>query len=117
MATDDQAQGDCWRFTYGDGCLWLEWDCEDGVQRTLKLGDIGDVLGRAGAAIAARPDLLGVIGRLYDREINCGLQTIWDVGVRVWIGGELGEQRPSETFAADQVGEIPGWLEREAAKA
>jgi hypothetical protein len=28
-----------------------------------------------------------VIERLYDSEINAGLQSDWDGGIAVWIGG------------------------------
>jgi hypothetical protein len=34
-------------------------------------------------------DLEHVLQQLHDSEINAGLQTIFDAGMRIWIGAEM----------------------------
>jgi hypothetical protein len=45
------------------------------------------------------------IATLYAREINCGCETFWDGGMRVWIGDEINgiraETAINRTRAAD----------------
>lgn len=59
-----------------------------------------------------------VIERLYDSEINAGLQSDWDGGITVWIGGPddtLGNQRlSSRTFMRSEFADIARWLNDEA---
>jgi len=38
---------------------------------------------------AYRPDLLKVLGELYESEINAGMSSFWDNGFRVWIGDDM----------------------------
>jgi hypothetical protein len=59
-----------------------------------------------------------VIERLYDSEINSGLQSDWDGGITVWIGGPgatPGNARlSSRTFVRSEFSDIPLWLDDEA---
>ena len=34
------------------------------------------------------------IAALYVREINCGCETFWDGGIKVWIGDAVNGQAP-----------------------
>lgn len=63
---------------------------------------------------AGHPDLEAVLAELYAREINCGIQTFFDSGIRAWIGDELNGQAASKTFAVGQVDEAAAWLLEEA---
>jgi hypothetical protein len=59
-----------------------------------------------------------VIERLYDSEINAGLQSDWDGGISVWIGGPVdtpGNSRLiSRTFMRKEFADISPWLDDEA---
>jgi hypothetical protein len=59
-----------------------------------------------------------VIERLYDSEINTGLQSDWDGGITVWIGGPEGTpgnaSMSSRTFMRTEFADIPLWLDDEA---
>ena len=59
-----------------------------------------------------------VIEQLYDREINTGLQSDWDGGITVWIGGPddtPGNERvSSRTFMRGEFADIALWLDEEA---
>jgi hypothetical protein len=54
-----------------------------------------------------------VIELLYDSEINAGLETDWNRGVRVWIaaGGRL---LAEHTFPHNEFDEVGTWLDHEA---
>jgi len=54
-----------------------------------------------------------VIELLYDSEINAGLETDWNRGVRVWIAAG-GRRLAQHTFARDEFAEVGTWLDREA---
>ena len=59
-----------------------------------------------------------VIEHLYDSEINAGLQSDWDGGITVWIGGPDdtpgNERLSSRTFMRDEFADIALWLDEEA---
>ena len=59
-----------------------------------------------------------VIEHLYDSEINTGLQSDWDGGITVWIGGPDdtpgNERLSSRTFMRDEFPDIALWLDEEA---
>lgn len=59
-------------------------------------------------------DLSTVIRRLYESEINCGLQSFWDGGIDVWIGDYANGRHVEGNFSARQMGEIAAWLDIEA---
>ena len=54
------------------------------------------------------------ISALYVREINCGCETFWDGGTRVWIGDRVNGHK-AETMFSRHMGEAPQWLVDEAA--
>jgi|HubBroStandDraft_6_1064221.scaffolds.fasta_scaffold664338_1 hypothetical protein len=39
------------------------------------------------------PDLEHILHQLHDSEINAGVQTFYDAGMRVWIGDEINGMR------------------------
>jgi hypothetical protein len=59
-----------------------------------------------------------VIELLYDSEINAGLQSDWDGGITVWIGGPA--ETPgnaflsSRTFTRSEFADAALWLDDEA---
>ena len=59
-----------------------------------------------------------VIEHLYDSEINAGLQSDWDGGITVWLGGPddtPGNQcLSSRTFMRSEFADIANWLDDEA---
>ncbi len=61
-------------------------------------------------------DLTGVMQQLYASEINCAVQSQWDAGFGVSIGGDTLYGRPeaSETFAADELADAAAWLDEKA---
>lgn len=59
-------------------------------------------------------DLATTIAALYASEINCGLQTMWDAGITVWIGDAINGRASQAEFAADQMDQVADWLGREA---
>ncbi len=54
-----------------------------------------------------------VIERLYDSEINAGLETDWGSGVRVWIAAG-GRRLVDHTFKRHEFDQVGAWLDREA---
>jgi hypothetical protein len=64
----------------------------------------------------SRIDLTGVMRRLYASEINCAVQSQWDAGFVVSIGGSAlyGTPKASETFAADELAAAAEWLDQKA---
>ena len=59
-------------------------------------------------------DLLTTISRLYASEINCGLQTQWDLGLAVWIGDPHNGRRVEELFAPGEFDQAAAWLDQQA---
>lgn len=63
-------------------------------------------------------DPLHIITKLYDSEINAGLQTDWDGGITIWIGGPdgtPGNQRHAErTFSRAEFNQVGAWLHAQA---
>jgi hypothetical protein len=56
------------------------------------------------------------ITALYVREINCGCETFWDGGIRVWIGDRVNGHKVETIFSRHRMGESPQWLVDEAAR-
>jgi hypothetical protein len=56
------------------------------------------------------------IATLYVREINCGCETFWDGGIRVWIGDRVNGHKVETIFSRHRMGEAPQWLIDEAAR-
>lgn len=40
-----------------------------------------------------------VLRDLHDSEINAGLQTFYDAGMRVWIGDQINDRRAETSFS------------------
>jgi hypothetical protein len=59
-----------------------------------------------------------VIEQLYDSEINAGLQSDWDGGITVWLGGPADTPGnhclSSRTFMRSEFDDIALWLDEEA---
>jgi hypothetical protein len=61
---------------------------------------------------------LEVIASLYRSEINAGLQTDWDNGITVWLGGPTSTPGncvlTQRTFGLHELSDIAAWLDDEA---
>jgi hypothetical protein len=55
-----------------------------------------------------------IIEQLYESEINAGIETDWDHGVRVWIGGGGRHRLTEHTFLPHEFDEVAAWLDHEA---
>jgi hypothetical protein len=55
-----------------------------------------------------------VIEKLYASEINAGLETDWDGGLRVWIGSDGRYRLTEHTFLRREFDEVAAWLDHEA---
>jgi hypothetical protein len=65
----------------------------------------------------AEPSLAAAMRALYASEINCRIQSFWDGGWTVSVGGdELAGWRVEQQFASEQFDQIPGWLVETAKK-
>ena len=58
--------------------------------------------------------LLDVMRRLYSSEINCGFQTEWDGGLRVWLGDDYNGRKAEQWFGIKELDEAATWLDQEA---
>jgi hypothetical protein len=56
------------------------------------------------------------IAALYVREINCGCETFWDGGIKVWIGDAVNGQKSETMFSRDNMRKAGQWLVDEAAR-
>ena len=43
------------------------------------------------------------IAALYVREINCGLETFWDGGIKVWIGDTMNGHHAETMFSRETM--------------
>ena len=50
------------------------------------------------------------IATLYAREINCGCETFWDGGIKVWIGDIMNAHHSETMFSRDNMGKAGQWL-------
>lgn len=55
-------------------------------------------------------DLQQAIYRLYESEINCGLESFWDSGFTIWIGDELNGRVTEQVFELDDIAKAASWL-------
>jgi len=55
------------------------------------------------------------IAALYAREINCGCETFWDGGMKVWIGDAMTGHHAEMGFSRENMGKAGQWLVDEAA--
>jgi hypothetical protein len=56
------------------------------------------------------------IAMLYAREINSGLETFWDGGLKVWIGDTMNGHDVEAGFGIEDVGKAAQWLVDEATR-
>ena len=56
------------------------------------------------------------IATLYAREINCGCETFWDGGIKVWIGDIMIGHHAETMFSRDNMGNAEQWLVDDAAR-
>ena len=56
------------------------------------------------------------IAALYVREINCGVETFWDGGIKVWIGDAVNGHHAETMFSRPHMGRAGQWLVDEAAR-
>ena len=59
-------------------------------------------------------NLPDVMRRLYCSEINCGLQSKWAGGVRVWLGGSPNKCKAEQWFGINEFEQMATWLDQEA---
>ena len=55
------------------------------------------------------------IAILYAREINCGCETFWDGGIKVWIGDTMNDHHET-TFSRENMRQAGQWLVEEATR-
>jgi hypothetical protein len=56
------------------------------------------------------------ISALYVREINCGCETFWDGGIKVWIGDIMNGHHSETMFSQQNMGMAGQWLVDEASR-
>ena len=66
-------------------------------------------------ATAAKRAAASIFQRLYDSEINCGIQSFWDAGWSAWIGDDL-NGRPVLRSEFQSLADVATWLEEQARK-
>lgn len=53
--------------------------------------------------------LPSIIGYLYESEINAGIATFWDAGLRVWIGDESNGRIENQYSVGTGPNDLPTW--------
>ena len=56
------------------------------------------------------PPLESVLAALYGSEINCGLESFWDGGFRVWIGDHLNGHFVEDRIPSDRADTMSMWF-------
>jgi hypothetical protein len=56
------------------------------------------------------------IAALYVREINCGVETFWDGGIKVWIGDAMNGHHAETMFSRENIDPGGARLVDEAAR-
>jgi len=59
-------------------------------------------------------DLLAILHKLYDAQIDVSIESAWDNGYTVAIGKERQGLDTDEHFTVDDLDDLPEWLERKA---
>jgi hypothetical protein len=60
--------------------------------------------------IEQTPRLEEVLATLYESEVNCGLESFWDGGFRVWIGDEMNGHLADGRICSDDSGTMALWF-------
>ena len=50
------------------------------------------------------------IAELFRREINCGCETFFDAGIRLWIGDVMDDRRAETQLPRERFSESGQWL-------
>jgi hypothetical protein len=50
------------------------------------------------------------IAELFQREINCGCETFFDAGIRLWISDPMNDRRAETHFSREHFAESGQWL-------
>lgn len=58
----------------------------------------------------AVPTLDEIIMDLFRRAIDCGLQTLCDGGIRIWIGDETDGHKAETVFDHERMADAAQWL-------
>jgi hypothetical protein len=56
------------------------------------------------------------IATFYAREINCGCETFWDGGIKVWIGDTMNGHHAETIFSRENMRQAGHWLVEEATR-
>ena len=59
-------------------------------------------------------NLSRLLADLYDRKINCGIQTYQGHGMTLWISDKLHRRRAETHFDREHMGNAAAWLLAEA---
>lgn len=59
-------------------------------------------------------NLVTVMQKLYDSEINCGIKSFWDNGFDVFLGDEMNGIHEEINFDSDKLNEAGIWLHNKA---
>jgi hypothetical protein len=70
--------------------------------------------GRELLNIARAPTLESAMQALYDREINCGLESFWDGGWTAWVGDCMNGHKSEKGFSREDLSAVGTWLLAEA---
>jgi hypothetical protein len=59
--------------------------------------------------------LVDVMQHLYTSEINCGMQSFYGAGFKIWLGDESNGIKTEQEFTADALdGDAAVWLDEAA---
>ena len=61
-------------------------------------------------------DLVKALRQLYESETNIEIACFWDVGWTVKLGDQLNGFFAQREFKNDELGELPGWIEKQSAE-
>jgi hypothetical protein len=61
-------------------------------------------------------DLIKVMQTLYASEINCGLQSMYDGGFDLWLGGQANGIKAQKNFRPEMLWAAGEWLDAVARK-
>ena len=50
------------------------------------------------------------IAELFRREINCGCETFFDAGIRLWISDQMNDRRAETQLSRGHFAELGQWL-------
>jgi hypothetical protein len=69
------------------------------------------VIGELRPATPNEPNALDILARIYDSEINVGLQSDWEGGFRVWLGDNWIGHIVEGWFGPEELDKVGPWLD------